>query len=249
MRAGVARAEGEVVTAVAATDRILIQQQQSSGQYLPRLVAYSNFITGGGTGLGNNSVVFTSASGDLETDSPNFLYVGASTNLLTVKNLSVGASGLVGSISLFSGTASKGKWLFTPVDNTGNTTMTLTNAAQGGAYTYTIPNVGASANFVFQTSGTGTEAANAVTVNALSGVITTSSLTTAAAGSYVITLTNSFVVSGARIMITRAGGTNTRRNFQIDAVAGSGTATITIYNTEPTNALNGTVIFNFFVLP
>lgn len=250
MRAGIVRAEGAVVTSVAATDRILIQQKQTSGQYLPREIAYSNFISGGGTGLGNNAVVFTSGSGDLDSDATNFSYVGSSTNLLTVKNLSVGASGLVGSISLFSGTASKGKWLFTPVDNTGNTTMTLTNAAQGGAYTYTIPNVGASANFVFQTSGTGTEAANAVTVNALSGVITTSALTTAAAGSYVITLTNSFVAtSAARILITRAGGTNTRRNFQIDAVSGSGTATITIYNTEPTNALNGTVIFNFFVLP
>jgi hypothetical protein len=65
-----------------------------------------------------------------------------------VNTLNIGASGTVGSLNLFSTTASKGKWNFAPVDNTGNTTMTLTNAAQGGAYTYTIPNAGASASFL-----------------------------------------------------------------------------------------------------
>lgn len=249
MRAGIVRAEGAVVTAVAATDRILIQQKQTSGQYLPREIAYSNFISGGGTGLGNNAVVFTSGTGDLDSDATNFSYVGASTNLLTVKNLSVGASGLVGSISLFSGTAARGKWLFTPVDNTGNTTMTITNAAQGGAYTYTIPDSVGAASFVMQNKGTGTEAANAVAISKLAGVITTSSLNTAGAGSYAITLTNTYIAATSNILVSYNGGTNTTRNITISAVPGSGTATITIYNNTAATALNGTVIIHFFVIP
>ena len=144
-KAGISRADGQVITSIGIDDKILIQQLQSNGQYLPRLATYSSFIAGGGSA---------------------------------------------------------------------------------------------------------TEASNAVTLNSLSGIITTSSLTTAAGNSYVITLTNSYIdSSSARIFITRVGGTNTRHNFQIDAAAGTGSATITIYNTEPSNALNGTVIFNFFVLP
>lgn len=65
-----------------------------------------------------------------------------------IDTLNIGKSGTQGTLNMFSGTASKGQWTFTPADNTGNTTMTITNAAQGGAYTYTIPNAGASASFV-----------------------------------------------------------------------------------------------------
>jgi len=146
MRAGLNRAEGTQSTTIGANDLILVQRI-TNGQPAPRLVKYSNFITGGGTGLTPNSVPFINASGDFDEDNTNFNYVD-STDLLTVKNLSVGASGLVGSLSLFPTTAAKGKWLFTPVDNTGNTTMTITNAAQAGAYTYTIPSAGASASFM-----------------------------------------------------------------------------------------------------
>lgn len=146
MRAGINRAEGTQATTIGASDLILVQQI-SNGQPVPRLVKYSNFITGGGTGLTVNTVPFVNSLGDFTQDNTNFNYV-ASTHTLTAKNLSVGASGLVGSMSLFSTTAAKGKWLFTPVDNTGDTTMTITNAAQAAAYTYTIPSAGASASFM-----------------------------------------------------------------------------------------------------
>lgn len=76
------------------------------------------------------------------------------TGTTQANTLNVGASGTVGSLSLFSTTAAKGSWNFAPVDNTGNTVMTITNAAQGGAYTYTIPNAGASTTFVM---GAGTQ--------------------------------------------------------------------------------------------
>lgn len=95
---------------------------------------------------------------------------------------------------------------------------------------------------------TATEASNAVTASAMSGVITTSSLTTAAGSSYVITWTNSFIASTSVILLSVQGGTNTRQAFRMSVVPGSGSATLTIYNNEPTNALNGTIIIGFTVL-
>lgn len=97
----------------------------------------------------------------------------------------------------------------------------------------------------------GTESANAVTVNGSAGVITTSSLTTAASSSYVITLTNSSIVdANSVILVSAAGGTNTTKDFSLEAICtAAGTATITIYNNVlVTTALNGTIIMNFMVV-
>jgi len=101
---------------------------------------------------------------------------------------------------------------------------------------------------VFQ-KGTGTEAANAVTINAQSGVITTSSLTTAGAANYVITLTNSAIASTSVLLVSLMGGTNSATfNISVKIVAGSGSAVITIYNNTAATALNGTLILGFEVL-
>lgn len=67
---------------------------------------------------------------------------------LVTTNIDAGASGTAGTLDIFPTTASKGKTQFTATDNTGNTTTTITNAAQAGAVTYTIPDAGASASFV-----------------------------------------------------------------------------------------------------
>ena len=78
-----------------------------------------------------------------------------------------------------------------------------------------------------------------------------SALTTAAAGSYLITLTNSSIVgTGSVILVSAAGGTNTTKDFSMEAVCtGAGTATITIYNNVlVTTALNGTIIIHFMVV-
>ena len=64
-------------------------------------------------------------------------------------NLDVGlAAGGAGTVDVYPSTGSKGKLAITFVDNTNNDTTTIVNAAQAGAYTYTIPSAGASANFV-----------------------------------------------------------------------------------------------------
>lgn len=93
----------------------------------------------------------------------------------------------------------------------------------------------------------GTEAANAVTANGQAGVITTSSLTTAGGANYAITWTNSSIASTSSILLTLMGGTNTTKNITIQATAGSGTSTLTIYNNTAATALNGTILIGYFI--
>ena len=97
-------------------------------------------------------------------------------------------------------------------------------------------------------SGTGTTSSSAVTVSKMAGVITTEALTTAAGANEAITLTNTLIAAGDMVFVQYAGGTNTNEEFVIKATAGSGSATITLYNTHVSAALDGTVIFNFLVI-
>lgn len=97
-------------------------------------------------------------------------------------------------------------------------------------------------------SSTATLVSNATTLTKYASVITTESLTTAAAGSQALTITLTGIAAGDIAFVTRAGGTNTRKNYQLDAVTSTNTVTVTVNNTEPTNALNGTLIFNLWVL-
>lgn len=94
----------------------------------------------------------------------------------------------------------------------------------------------------------GTEASNAVTANGQAGVITTSSLTTSGGSSYAITWTNSYISAGSTILLSFNGGTNTTKNITMQAVAGSGSATLTIYNNTAATALNGTEIIGYQIL-
>jgi len=97
--------------------------------------------------------------------------------------------------------------------------------------------------------GTGTEAANAVTINAQCCIITTSDLSGVAAGTdYVITLTNSEITVDNGINLTMIGGTNTTRGIQLIAVPGAGIATITISNINALANLNGTLILSFSLI-
>lgn len=165
-------------------------------------------------------------------------------------NVNVGASGVAGTLKIFPSTAAKGDLKFVATNNTGNTETTITNAAMAQATVISIPDpLATTATFVLQNKGTGTEASNAVTISKLSGVITTSSLSTAGAGSYLITLTNTYISATSVLLVSYNGGTNTTRNISIAAVPGSGSAAITIYNNTAATALNGTVIIDFFLIP
>lgn len=98
------------------------------------------------------------------------------------------------------------------------------------------------------TKANGTESANVVTASGQAGVITTSSLTTAGGANYVITWTNTFIVSTSIILLTIMGGTNTTENITLIATAGSGTSTLTIFNNTAATALNGTIFIGYQIL-
>ncbi len=97
-------------------------------------------------------------------------------------------------------------------------------------------------------SATATLSSNAATVTKYATQVTSEALTTAAGASqaFVITLTGAAATDLA--FVTKAGGTNTRKNFQFETVMTANTCTVTLYNTEPTNAINGTVIFNLWIV-
>lgn len=97
-------------------------------------------------------------------------------------------------------------------------------------------------------SQTGTLSSNAITATKFAGQITSEALTTAAAASQAFVITLSGAAATDLVLLTKAGGTNTRKNFQLEGVMTTNTLTVTLYNTEPTNAINGTVIFNYWIL-
>lgn len=269
-------------------------------------LTYLDAVTAG-TAAASKAVVLGS-SGEIATITSATITTLTSPTV-NATNIDLGASGTAGTVDIFPTTASKGKTQFTATANTGDTTTTITNAAQASTRTYTIPDAGASANFVMSTgtttgiavtstefgalasatnanSGTGkamitgtsgaltvsgvatfnanptfgagftldldsstaTLTSNAVTITKYACQVTSESLTTAAGASqaFVITLTGAAATDLA--FVTRAGGTNTRKNFAYDAVMTSNTCTVTLYNNEPTNAINGTLIFNLWIV-
>lgn len=88
----------------------------------------------------------------------------------------------------------------------------------------------------------------AVTVNAMSGIITTDSLSTAAAGSRTITITDSAITASSLVELNWSGGTNTAGTPVFEAVPSASTLTITIYNKHASAAFSGTFILHFLVL-
>jgi hypothetical protein len=112
----------------------------------------------------------------------------------------------------------------------------------------TTPTLGvATATSVVVTKVNGTEAANAVTASGNAGVITTSSLSTAGAGNYAITWTNTKMTATSGVSLCIVGGTNTVQNITFKCAPGSGTATLTIYNNTVATALNGTILISYQV--
>lgn len=93
-----------------------------------------------------------------------------------------------------------------------------------------------------------TMTSNAATVTSYFLQCTTPALTTAAGASQAEVITLTGVAATDIAFVTVAGGTNTRKNLNLEAVCTSNTVTVTIYNSEPTNAVNGTIIFNVWIL-
>ena len=117
------------------------------------------------------------------------------------------------------------------------------------AATRTVTFPDANGTIYLASKANGTEAANAVTASGTTGVITTSSLTTAGGASYAITWTNTFISSTSTIILSLMGGTNTTLNITLKATAGSGSSSLTIYNNTAATSLNGTILIGYLVIP
>ena len=97
-------------------------------------------------------------------------------------------------------------------------------------------------------SNTATLSSHAATLTKYACVVTTEALTTAAGAAQAFTLTLTGVAAGDLAFVQAAGGTNTREHYVYKAVTSTNTVTVTVNNIGPTNALNGTLIFNLWVL-
>lgn len=98
--------------------------------------------------------------------------------------------------------------------------------------------------------GEGTKTASATsgaaTLNQPSGIITTESLTTAAAATYTLTLTNSKVAATDIVQVTLGAGTNSAGTPVIlTATCTDSTITVKIYNTHASAAFNGTLTVQY----
>lgn len=173
---------------------------------------------------------------------------------LGLVNLDAGSSGVAGSCDIFPTTAAKGKLTLVAADSAGNTTTTITNASQGGARTYTIPDAGASGtvlvgggNAAVALSGTGGTSTGTMTT--LTAQVSTAAITTAGGASHVATITYTGLSASDMVFVAKAGGTNNAtENYSLKAVITSNTLTLTIVNNTAATALNGTVIVNVMIV-
>lgn len=151
-------------------------------------------------------------------------------NDLVVNTLSTGATG-----PGQSGTA-------TPV------LLTSTNQTVTGVKTFSANPVLTVGNTIKSNVAATTFTSNAATGTSYFVQATTPALTTAAGASQTEVYTLTGVAATDIAFVSSAGGTNTRKNINLQAVCTTDTVTVTIYNSEPTNAVNGTIIFNLMIL-
>lgn len=112
----------------------------------------------------------------------------------------------------------------------------------------TAVNTMAAASQIILDKGTGTESSHAVTINKQSGVITTTSLTTAGGATETITLTNSEVAANSVVLASIGNGTNTATNaYSVSVTVTLHTVVFVITNLTAATALNGTLVVNFAV--
>lgn len=82
----------------------------------------------------SGTVIITTTGGDI---------------VVTGGDIDAGSSGVVGTLDIFPATAAKGRVRHTAADSAGDTITTVVNASQAAARTYTMPDAGTDANFVF----------------------------------------------------------------------------------------------------
>ena len=98
-------------------------------------------------------------------------------------------------------------------------------------------------------TATGTGGTSTATLNKASGKITTAALTTAAAATHVLTLTNSKIAAADIVLVTVGKGTATTGTLTVaDVLPAAGSVAITIQNISGAAAVNGTLVISFVVV-
>lgn len=166
------------------------------------------------------------------------------------KALAVVAALAVSSVAAFAGntpiwTTNKGGINFpiSPPSNGGATPGTLDNTTIGA----TTP-AAATVAPIYVDNGTksATATAGAATLNKNAGTITSESLTTAAAGTYTLTITNSTILATDQVMASVQFGTSTTGQPDIYTVTpAAGSLVIVVGNSAASAAFNGTIKISF----
>lgn len=104
-------------------------------------------------------------------------------------------------------------------------------------------------NYANPSTRTASATAGAATLNSGYGVITSESLTTAAAAVYTLTLTNAAIAATDIVLVSVGNGTNTTVGPSVAGVTpAAGSVVISIRNTHASSALNGTLRVAFTVV-
>lgn len=170
---------------------------------------------------------FTNATGNLSS---------AAANVINPGNIQAGVSGTAGTLASYPSTASRGALLLAAVANTGNTNVTVSNAAHGQATVVSIPDGGqATTEFILAdnagtqsiTSGNLSVAAGSLaastTVTAGTGVVATTGGVRADAGNVTATTGNVTAGSDANAgIVTSFPSTTASGTLQLAAVDNAG---------------------------
>lgn len=98
-------------------------------------------------------------------------------------------------------------------------------------------------------TGTATATAGAATLAKVAGKITSEALTTAAAATYTLTLTDTEIEATDLVFASVAYGTSTTGTPAIARVTpAAGSVVIVVQNIHASAALNGTIVISFFVV-
>jgi hypothetical protein len=96
---------------------------------------------------------------------------------------------------------------------------------------------------------TASATAGAATLNSPSGVVTSESITTAAAATYTLTLTNSCIAATDIVLVSQGNGTNTQGAPVIQSITpAAGSVVVVVKNVHASQALNGTLTFSFVIV-
>ena len=178
------------------------------------------------------------------------LVVDTNKDLATLRHLTISGNLITGTTTLSE--AELGVLDSASAANSGTSKAMITGTSGAvtvaGAATFSVTPILATGTTLDVASGTATLVSNAATITEYAAQITSEALTTAAGASQAFVITKTGVAATDLVFVTPAGGTNTRKNYNLEAVATTNTVTVTLYNTEPTNAINGTVIFNLWVI-